>query len=424
MTEQVRFWVGVDWGEQKHQVCVLDAQRVVRLERSVRHAADEIAALADELLKLVGGDPSQLAVGIETPRGAVVETLIERGIAVYAINPKQLDRFRDRHTAAGAKDDRRDAFVAADSLRTDLFSFHRVLLGDPRIVEIRELSRMHDELAAERVMLGNRLRGQIHRYFPQLLELGSLHDSRWLWTLLERAPTPQAARRLSVQTIRSILKQHRIRSSSAEQVREVLEREPLRVAPGVVEAACKHVSLLLPRLRTVHEQQAQVAREIRIQLDALTSSSETEHGSVDARILRSLPGIGPIVCAMFLAEAWQPLAARDEVTLRALCGLAPVTRSSGKSHFVCMRYACNGRLREALHHWVMNAVQLDPRARAHYAELRARGHRHGRAVRGVGDRLLAVLLAMLKTNNAYDPSRRQSPRPLTTVATPALQATL
>jgi transposase len=261
---------------------------------------------------------------------------------------------------------------------------------------------------AERLMLGNRVRGQLHRYYPQLLELGSVYDSRWIWALLERAPTPQVATRLSIQTIRSILKQHRIRSCSAENVRDVLRREPLRVAPGVVEAASKHVSLLLPRLRTVHEQQAEVAREIATQLDALAAPSGTELEHTDTRILRSLPGIGPIVCATMIAEAWQPLAARDELTLRALSGIAPVTRSSGKAHSVCMRHACNDRLREALRHWMSNAIHLDPRARAHYAELRARGHRHERALRGVGDRLLPVLLAMLKTRTTFDPARRRS----------------
>jgi transposase len=410
MMDQFRFWVGVDWGDERHEVCVLDAHRGVRLQRSVRHAGDEIAALIDELLALVGGDPAQLAVAIETPRGAIVETLIERGVGVFAINPKQLDRFRDRHTAAGAKDDRRDAFVLADSLRTDSPSFRRVLLGDPRIVELRELSRMHDELTAERVMLGNRLRDQVHRYFPQLLELGSIHDNRWLWTLLERAPTPEAARRLSVQTLRSILKQHRIRSCTAEHAREVLAHQSVHVAPGVVDAACQHVGILLPRLRIVHEQHARVARELATRLEGLASASETEPLATDVRILLSLPGIGPIVCATLLAEAWQPLAMRDDMTLRALCGLAPVTRSSGKSHLVCMRYACSARLRQAFHHWMMNAVQLDPRARAHYATLRARGQRHGRAVRGVGDRMLAVMLAMLKTGSEYDPSRRQLSR--------------
>src|SRR5215813_1944909 len=84
-----------------------------------------------------------------TRRGAVVETLVERGFHVYAINPKQLDRFRDRHSVAGAKDDRRDAFVLGDSLRTDRDCFRRVRLDDPVVIQVRELSRVDEDLGRE-----------------------------------------------------------------------------------------------------------------------------------------------------------------------------------------------------------------------------------------------------------------------------------
>ena len=106
-----RFYIGIDWASEAHQVCVLDAARRIVSERSFAHAGDAVAAFAEWLNELAGDDPGGVAVAIEIPRGAVVETLVERGFHVYAINPKQLDRFRDRHSVAGAKDDRRDAFV-------------------------------------------------------------------------------------------------------------------------------------------------------------------------------------------------------------------------------------------------------------------------------------------------------------------------
>ena len=105
---------------------MLDAARRIVSERSFAHAGDALAAFAEWLNELAGDDPGGAAVAIEIPRGAVVETLVERGFHVYAINPKQLDRFRDRHSMAGAKDDRRDTFVLGDSLRTDRDCFRRV----------------------------------------------------------------------------------------------------------------------------------------------------------------------------------------------------------------------------------------------------------------------------------------------------------
>jgi transposase len=171
--ESYGWFVGVDWATQAHRVCVVDADGRLVAERAVAHAGDAIGEWIDWLVQRTGDDPEQVAVAIEIPRGALVETLVERGFHVYTLNPKQLDRFRDRHTVAGAKDDRRDAFVLGVSLRTDRPAFRRVRQEDPIIMELREYSRMDDELRDELARLANRLREQLHRYFPQMLELVS-----------------------------------------------------------------------------------------------------------------------------------------------------------------------------------------------------------------------------------------------------------
>lgn len=406
-----QIFVGVDWGSEEHAVCALDSDRQVLLERTVEHEAEAINGFANELIALAGGQLERLVVALELPRGTIVDTLLARGVAVFAINPKQLDRFRDRHTAAGAKDDRRDAFVLADSIRTDEPAFHQVKLGDARLVQLRELSRVHDDLKAERIALGNRLREQLHRYFPQILDLGSVHEGRWIWALLEQAPSPEKAHKLSLSKLRSILKTHRIRAKTAEEAQEILRKPALHVAPGVVEASCRHIALLLPRLKLAHEQQMEVEREIDRLLSVLADAPEGKSEHRDVRLLLSLPGVGKLVCAAMLSEAWEPLETRDYQRLRALCGSAPITRRSGKQFAVMMRYACNGRLREALHYWAGNAIKKDPRAKEHYARLRSRGHRHARALRGVGDRLLKLLVAILESGVPYDATRRVALQP-------------
>ena len=129
------WFVGIDWGSQQHQVCVLDRDRRLVGERAVDHDGASLARLADWLWTLSAGQPQRVAVAIEVPRGAMVEGLLERGFHLFAIHPKQLDRFRDRHSVAGAKDDRRDAFVLADSVRTDQPSFRRLHLEEPQLLE-------------------------------------------------------------------------------------------------------------------------------------------------------------------------------------------------------------------------------------------------------------------------------------------------
>jgi transposase len=403
---EYEFFVGVDWGSETHTVCVLDRDRRQVAARDVPHSGVGLAALADELAALAPSEPGRIAVAIEVPRGAIVDTLLERGMHVFSINPKQLDRFRDRHTVAGAKDDRRDAFVLADSLRTDRPAFRRVQPDHPRVVELRELSRIDDDLGQELRRLSNRLWEQLHRFFPQILTLCPAADDPWFWALLDRVPTPAHAQRLPVKTVAAVLKAYRIRRFTVEAIRYALQAPALHVAPGTVEAASAHIALLLPRLRLLHEQRTRVGARLEALLEELgTEDVPGEHR--DVTILRSLPGVGRLVAATVLAEAARPLAERDYQTLRAHGGIAPVTRRSGKKLSVSMRYGCNPRLRNAFYHWARTSVQNDPHCRAHYDRLRSQGHGHPRALRGVADRSLGVLVAMLTSRTLYDPERRR-----------------
>lgn len=159
-----------------------------------------------------------LAAAIEIHRGTVVEPLVKQGFAVFSINPKQLDRFRDLYSPTGAKDDRRNAFVLADSLRTDPHCFHAVRLDEPAMIRLRELSRLEDELAQEFSRAANRLREQWHRFFPQLLQRCESADEPWLWELFELAPLPAKAARLIEARIARLLPPHRIHRITAAQV--------------------------------------------------------------------------------------------------------------------------------------------------------------------------------------------------------------
>ncbi len=396
-----QIYVGVDWGTEEHRVVILDAERRVLHDRRVRQEAMALETFATWLSDLVGGRVDTVAVALETPRGALVETLLARGFHVFALNPKQLDRFRDRFTVAGAKDDRRDAHVLGDALATDRPAFRRLAPEDPRLIELRELSRLDDDLVAELGRLSNRLREQLSRFFPQPLQLCPAADEPWVWALLERVPTPAAARALPRAAVGQLLTRYRIRRLSADEVVTVLRTPALPVAPGTVNAAQRHLTVLLPRLRLVHTQRAACEARLEELLEQLADTQEHR----DVAILRSLPGVGRVVTATMLAEAARLLAARDYHGLRAHSGVAPITKQSGKRKLVVMRYACNPRLRAAAHYWGQSAVCHDPRSQAQYARLRAAGHSHGRAVRGVVDRLLRLLVAMLTTQTLYDPAR-------------------
>lgn len=401
-----RFFVGIDWGSETHHVCVVNPDAQIVDDRKVQQSADGLADFLRWLSALCGDSVASAVVAIEVPHGAVVEVLLERGFQVFSINPKQLDRFRDRYFPAGAKDDSRDAFVLADSLRTDQHCFRAVRVSDPRIIRLRELTRLDEELNFCFQRHCSQLRQQLQRFFPHVLQLSKTADEPWIWALLELAATPAKAAKLTLKRIEKLLGQCKIRRITAAEVVAVLHGPTFSLSAGTVEAASEHVLMLLPHLRLLHQQRSALAGRIEHVLDELSVTGESQPPS-DVQVLLSLPGVGRIVTATLLAEAPHLIAERDYHGLRAHAGVAPVTRQSGKRATVLMRYGCNVRLRNAIYHWSRVSMQNDPRSREHYHRLRGKGHSHGRALRGLADRLLALLFAMLKSQTLFDPTRRQ-----------------
>jgi hypothetical protein len=163
-----------------------------------------------------------------------------------------MDRFRDRFTLAVAKDDSRDAEVMASALRTDPRCFRELVIADPVVIELREWSRIAEDLSAERDRLTNRMREQLWRYFPAMLEFESDLGAEWLLDLWEVVPTPTKAARIREATIANILKRHRIRRFDAAQVLDAL-RKPVQLAAGATEAASAHIATLIARIRLVNK---------------------------------------------------------------------------------------------------------------------------------------------------------------------------
>lgn len=405
-------FVGIDWGHRELSVAMVDEAGERVWEREYARDGEGIAALCTALSE--GGEVARTHVALEMPRAAVIEALLDRGFPLYSINPKQADRFRDRHTVSGAKDDARDAFVLADALRTDRRLFHRLLLEEEHLVTLRALSRGLEALTKTTLDLANQVLSHLRYYFPELAALGDWHREPWLLELFELAPTPTKAKALRVTDIKNVLREHGIRRHKGKALREMFRSfTPLPAAPGVAEAYAKRVAMLLPVLRAAIEQRRAAEAELQAFVKELAAGDEDEEPT-DMAILLSMPGVGVKVAATLAAEAAPALAQRDYDGLRRLCGTAPVTKRSGGRHktgVVSMRRACNARLREAVYHLGRVAAQNDERSKAHYRALRARGKDHGRAVRGVADRLLKVLITMLKSGTLYDPSRRRALRP-------------
>jgi hypothetical protein len=174
MTLHVIDWfAGIDWGSERHQVCILNCSGEIVAEHNFPHTGNGLAEMGRWLANFTA-ETRNMAVAIEVPHGPVVDLLLDRGFVVYAINPKQLDRLRDRFSIAGSKDDRRDALVAASSLRTDSHLFRRVQASDPAIIELREWSRLAEELQQDRVRLSNVF----------VSNSGDIIHNSWSWSMI------------------------------------------------------------------------------------------------------------------------------------------------------------------------------------------------------------------------------------------------
>lgn len=409
-------WGFIDWGNQEHQLCLVDATGQVVVQRRVCQSAPALAELCAVLREAEAAGTALQGVGIERTDGPVVDALQEAGFAVWAINPKQLDRFRAFLAPSGGKDDQLDAYVGAEALRQHPESFTRLAPPEAWQVLLRDQVRLRAEVVQQQVRLRNRAREQLQRYFPQFLELGDL-DTRWQLRLWQRVPTPAAARRVRTTTIATLLRAHRVRRYSAADVLQVLRQPALVVAAGVVDGAVGRLQYLLAELALADEQHVQCSEVLERLLEQRQAQEQAELAEgepTDVELLRQLPGFGTLVVATLYAEAPAALRARDLQALRSRTGVAPVSRLSGKQQnryaprhkaTVWMRHACSQPLREVLFHAARAAMVNSRFYKARYQAFRQRGHTHGRACRQLGDHLLRVMMSCLRHRQPFSPER-------------------
>ncbi len=389
-------FVGIDWAEAHHDVCVVDGAGMVLGRRRV---ADGVAGLA-ELHALIAEhieEPSEVSVGIEVDRGLLVAALVAAGYGVYAVNPLAAARYRQRHAVSGAKSDRGDAKVLADLVRTDRHN-HRLLAGDSEVADaVKVLARAHQSAIWSRQRQANSLRSALREYYPAALEaFGTDLTSSDALGVLAVAPTPELGRGLSRSKIAAALRRggrQRNIDNHAERIQAALRSEQL-TAPARIADAYGVVTRSTVTVIT------SLNREIALLEEALGEGFD-EHP--DAKIIRSLPGMGTILGARVLGEFGDDRTRfADAKSRKNYAGSAPITKASGKSLIVLARHARNKRLADALDQWAFCSLTSSPGARAYYDQLRARGKTHRQALRQLANRWVGILHHCLDVHESYD----------------------
>lgn len=397
-------FVGDDWAEEHHDVELLDEAGRVLGRAKLPEGVAGITRLHAMIGEHLGEDEDNptVVVGIETERGPWVQSLIAAGYQIYAVNPLQAARYRERHTVSGAKSDTGDAHVLADMVRTDRHQL-RPVAGDSAEAEaVKVLSRAHKTLIWERTRHLLRLRHALREFFPAALVAFDDLTAVDALDLLAAAPDPTAAAALSIESISAALKKARRhhRAAKAEAIAATLRAEHLGQPPVVAAAYAVTVRAQAAILTVLNTQIA----EMEEQVDANFSKHP------DADIYLSQPGLGTVLGARVLGEFGDAKKRyADGRARRNYAGTSPITRQSGKKKVVMARYVHNDRLVDALGRQAFCALRASPGARAYYDRIRARGTGHHAALRQLGNRLVGILHGCLKTGTKYDEAKAWAP---------------
>lgn len=402
--ERVRLFAGDDWAQDHHDVELMDEAGRVLAKRRLPEGVAGMARLHEMIGQLLGEDAdAEVVIGIESDHGPWVAALAAAGYTVFAVNPLQASRYRERHGVSGAKSDAGDAHMLADMVRTDSHQL-RAVAGDSADAEgIKVLARTHKTLIWERTRQVQRLRHQLLEYFPAALDAFDDLDAPDTLELLGKAPDPARAAELTRAQISAALKRARRRNipDKATAVLAALRREQLGQPPAVTAAYAVTVRSLIALITVLNEQ-----------VKTLQGQVEENFGRhPDAEIYRSQPGMGAILGARVLGEFGDdPDRYADGKSRRNYAATSPITRASGKKKVVAARFIHNDRLVDALNSQAFAALNASPGARALYDDLRARDIEHNDALRRLANRLVGILHGCLKTRTLYDEATAWSHR--------------
>ena len=395
-------FLGNDWAEAHHDVELQDEHGKVLVRRRLPEGVTGLAQLHALIADHLDGDdedtgPAKVLVGIETDRGPWVQALIATGYAVFAINPMQVSRYRERHGTSGAKSDPGDAHVLAEIVRTDR-AHHRPVSGDSEQAEVvKTLARTHQTMIWTRQRQTNQLRSMLREFYPAaLVAFAEDLAGRDALAVLAVAPTPAAGRSLSRPRVAAALRRagrQRNIDTTAARIVAALRSEQLGLSDTLAEAYGAGVRSLVAVITTMAEQIGVLEAEV--------NRCFGQHP--DAEIITSQPGLGVVLGARVLAEFGDDRDRyADAKARRNYAGTSPITKASGTRRVVLARFTRNRRLADALHQQAFAALTASPGARTFYDAHRARGATHNQALRALSNRLVGILDGCLRHRTTYN----------------------
>ena len=390
-------YVGIDWADAKHDICVQAAEGEERVFDRIVHKPEQIETWAQTLHQQFGG---LIAVALELTKGPIVSALEKYDFfVIFPIDPQGLASYRETFTPSGAKDDPTDAEFALDFMMRH--PEHLEVLK-PQSVEIRKLAYLveaRDRLKGDQSRFANRLIQALKQYYPQPLDWFSERNTVVFCDFLTQWPTLQQVKRARMKKLETFFKDHNVRFVHVieRRIEAIKAATPLTHDEAVIQAHRLQVEALVEQLRLTIQAIKRFDKEI---------VAIAEHLPDYDLLFSPLPGAGKVLAPRLLT-------AFGEDRERYLCaqevqkhtGIAPVTKRSGQSKWVHWRWQCSKFRRQTFIDWAAQTINKSAWAGAYYRQQRAKGSSHQAAVRALAFKWIRILYRCWQDRTPYDESK-------------------
>jgi transposase len=386
-------YVGIDWADTKHDICVEAAGDTRREFGCIAHRVAAIDEWANALHRRFGGP---VAVAVELAKGPIVAALQKYDFLVlFPINPATLAKYRQAFQPSGAKDDPADAELALDLLLHHPERFSALRPQSTAMRSLVSLVERRRQLVGDQNRLTNRLCDTLKQYYPQALEWFDDRGTVLFCDFLERWPTLRSVRHARTAVLETFFHAHHCRSASriSARIESIRTAAALTDDPAIIGPCRLHVLALVTQLRAVLAAIVQFDREI----------AAVVHTLPDYALFEDLPGAGAQLAPRLLAafgEQRERFRSAEEVQRYA--GIAPVTERSGKKRWVHWRLKCPKFLRQTFVEWAAQTISRSFWAGAYYRQQRAKGNSHQAAVRALAFKWIRILYRCWQTRTPYD----------------------
>jgi len=394
---QLAAYVGIDWADQQHQVCLQVDRHSPRSAQALDQTPEAITEWA---LKLKGQFPDGLiGVCLEQSRGPLIYALSQfPWLVLYPINPKSLARYREALYPSLSKDDPTDAELLCQFLQFHESQLRAWHADDSTTRRLRLLQENRRTLVDDRSRLSNRLTDCLKRYYPQALRWAGPLTQPMAWDYLLKWPTLAQVQRAQKRTVLAFYYAHHVRRGDelTQRHQEMHQAIPLLQDAAIVETTVSMVQAICRQLHAIERAIRQHDREI-----AAVFAVHEDHD-----LFATLPGAGPVLAPRLVVafgtnrDRWQ-----EAGDLQRLCGAAPVVERSGKTCWVHWRWAAPAFLRQTFHEYALHSMHKSQWAAAYYRLSRERGKSHHAAVRALAFKWIRVLYRCWKERTPYDETR-------------------